>query len=153
MAKSKKRSAAAKKAYKKSGGLKAYNKSPKYKKKRSAAAKKAAKTRARNKKYGKKPKTAKKAKSKKYKAKKKKSGKKKGAKKYGKKKSKKKKAKYARVPKAEAQAARLARRLAKSKRPIVVSAPALSSHQSSYMAGLREKYNKAKAHIPSWWAS
>jgi colicin import membrane protein len=150
--KSSKRVKAGKKAYKK--GLKAYHNNPKYKTKRSKAAKKAAATRKRNKGKGYKKKGKNKGKAKKKKSKGKGKGKSYSKKKKG---SAKKRGKtYRRVPKAEAQAARQARRLAKSKRPakiVVVAAPALSAHQSSYMARLREKAAAARASVPHWWAA
>jgi hypothetical protein len=145
--KSAKRVAAGKKNYNKRGsGLKMYNKSPKFAAARSRAAKKAAKTRARNK-------------GKSYPKKKKGGGKKKKTGSKKKSKSKKKQTqhrgkRYPRLSKAEAQAARIARKLAKSKKHVVVvTAPSLTPHQSSYMAGLRAQAAAARAHVPSYWAA
>ena len=146
--KSAKRVAAGKKSYRSRGGLKSYNKSqtPAAKAKRSRAAKKAARTRAKHKGYSKKKhKGGKKKKHKGYSKKKKKGGKKKRSKK-----------RYRHLSKEEARAARIARGLAKSKRSrktVVVVAPAYTSHQSAYMAKLREKAAAARAHIPSYWAA
>lgn len=134
--KSPKRAKAGKKIYHgKKGGLKSYINSPKHAAKRSRAAKKAAATRARNKGKG-------------Y-AKKKGKGKKRKVKSQGRHHKY-----YRRLPKDEARAARIARKIhrAKTRRPVAV-APVLSGHQASYMQRLRERAAAARASIPSYWAS
>jgi hypothetical protein len=142
MAKSKKKVRAGKKSYMK--GLSKWQKSPKHAAARSRAAKKAAKTRAKNKKYGgKKKKSSGK--------KKKKSGGKKKSKYGGKKKEKRGSKKYPRLSKEEAQAARIARKLAKSKRVVVVAAPKYAD--TPYLRKLRERAAEERDKIPHYWAS